>query len=286
MSHRRWLFVFVSENNLNSTPCTPAQSTSMYEYILSMLPRYGVRRKTLCNECDSRVIPNYEETKQDQHGLHGTSLIIQEMIDYNDECMSRAFRHESHFCRICFEEKRGSNCVRVQLCGHIFCRDCISQYLSVNIKDGNLRALLCPHVGCGTSFTVVQIRQSVDEATYKKFEEFKRKITVEDDPNLLYCPREVCQSVARCCPELGTELCYCSKCSFYFCVYCRKAFHGVQPCELQNEERLQVIREYLNADSARQAELEKRYTKQMIRKWVSIRLRSNRVRRIANAILT
>lgn len=244
--------------------------SSTSEFILSMLPIYGVRRETPFDTCDSRVVPNYEEIKPDENGICGNSLIVQKLIDYNEEYSNKLFRHDSHFCGICLEAQQGAVCVRVQLCGHIFCRQCIFEYLTINIANCNLRSLKCPDVDCQISFSAAQIREIVDEKTYCKFEEFSQKISVEDDPNLFYCPRNVCQSIARRCPELGTELGYCARCSFYFCVYCKNAYHGVQPCKLQDEERIKVIREYLDTDSAHKSELERRYTKQQIRKWVSI----------------
>lgn len=238
----------------------------MLDYILEMMPTFGVRRKTNSKEFDSRIIVDGCTTE----GVISINA-LQQIIDYNEECLQREFALQPHYCEICFEQKSGSLCVCIKPCEHVFCKECIRQYLEINIGSGNVR-LGCLNTDCTTSLSIYQIRQLVDDKTLKKFEKFSQKVAIENDPNLMYCPRNICQSVARRCPDLGPDVCYCSRCCFYFCLFCKKTYHGIEICNLLNTERLEVIREYQKASAARQAELEKRFTKQVIHKWVSRQL--------------
>ena len=46
------------------------------------------------------------------------------------------------------QDKPGSQCVEFIGCGHVFCRECVSGYFEVIIKDGNVHGLTCPEEGC------------------------------------------------------------------------------------------------------------------------------------------
>lgn len=220
--------------------------------------KFGYRRKGSQPDTDSRILPKDSEQM---------TRVVQIIEDYNDGILETEFRTVNHCCQVCFEEKPGSSCVRVKPCQHVFCRNCVRDYLTMHILDSNIGALRCLQYDCNSSFSHTQIRENIDPETYTKYRKFSLKFAVESDPNLLYCPREICQSVARI-SSLSQDMCHCENCGFYFCIYCKKAYHGVEMCDLKSEERLQVIREYQEASEERKLELEKRFTKNQLLKWV------------------
>lgn len=219
---------------------------------------FGKRRKTLHDNEDTRLIPKRSEER---------NRVVKMIEEYNDSILETEFRTENHSCEVCFELQPGSKCIRLKPCEHIFCKNCIRDYLTLNIVNGNIGAIRCMQYDCDSPLSDIQIRLNVDEEIYKKYRKFSVKFAIENDPNLLYCPREICQSVARI-SSLSPDLCHCENCGFYFCMYCKKAYHGVQMCNLKNEERAKVIREYQECSVDRKLELEKRFTKQQLLKWV------------------
>ncbi len=223
-----------------------------------MLPTYGRRQKIFEKEFDIRVIPKKEDTP----------TIFNHIADYNEKRLDLEFRCQSHTCLICFEEKLGSACVSIKPCRHAFCKDCVRDYLTINIENSQVQNLRCLDPSCETVIKPFQIRQNVDDNIYEKYLKFSRKMMVQTDSMLIYCPRSFCQGVARIsdvCKDMG----YCKQCNYYFCSFCKKAYHGVDTCKMKSDEVLKVIQEYQTADSVRKAELERRFTKSQLMKWVS-----------------
>lgn len=230
-----------------------------HNQIFKVIQMFGKRRQTKSSdEHDSRVVSKMADE---------FSRIAKTIEEYNDRILGIEFRTENHCCEVCFEEKSGSCCIRLKPCMHIFCRNCVRDYLTLHILNSNMGGLRCLQFDCDSSFSDFQIRQNVDDEIYKKYRKFLLKFAIESDPNLLYCPREICQGVASV-STLSQDMCHCENCGFYFCMYCKKAYHGIEMCDLKSEERTKVIREYQEANAERKLELEKRFTKQQLLKWV------------------
>ncbi|XP_065219973.1 E3 ubiquitin-protein ligase RNF14-like [Planococcus citri] len=233
-------------------------NSSKCNHVFKLMNMYGKRRKISRDNEDTRIIPKPSEE------IGRIAKLIEE---FNDRVLETEFRTENHSCEVCFDVKLGTDCIRVKPCKHVFCKCCLKDYLTLNIVNGNVGSIRCLQFECDSSLTDLQIRQNIDEETYLKYRKFSVKLAIENDPNLLYCPREICQSVARI-STLSPEMCHCGTCQFYFCIYCKKAYHGVQMCNLKSEERLKVIREYQECSLERKLELEKRFSKQQLQKWV------------------
>lgn len=97
---------------------------------------------------------------QSQGGhLHLTaSQKLMSQILINDAVqLQKRFDTSMFDCEVCFMSCLGSDCLQLPACGHIFCRACISEYFSVQIKEGNVQAVQCPHAGCATTPTQSQV---------------------------------------------------------------------------------------------------------------------------------
>lgn len=231
-------------------------------HILEALTTYGRRSRISCPEFDSRVVPNYTEN---------SPSVVNCITEYNDRRLDVEFRSQSHACQICFDQKLGAACVCVKPCRHAFCKSCFSEYLAVNIKESRVQKLSCLDPDCDTVLSAQQIKQHVDEVTFEKYLKFSRKLMVQNNSDLLYCPRKFCQGIARLCDK-GKDMGYCEQCAYYFCAFCKRSYHGIDMCKIKSDEVMRVIEEYQTAGPVKKAELEKRFTKQQLMKWVSIRL--------------
>lgn len=68
---------------------------------------------------------------------------------YDRLASQSAFDKDRFLCGICLEAKRGDSCVRVQPCSHVFCRECMVDYLSLHLTEGSLYlAQSCPAPSC------------------------------------------------------------------------------------------------------------------------------------------
>lgn len=60
---------------------------------------------------------------------------ITHMKAYKHHCMQT---EELLYCQICREYTLSGNTFRLRSCGHRFCRDCITQYLELKVKEGQV----------------------------------------------------------------------------------------------------------------------------------------------------
>lgn len=51
-------------------------------------------------------------------------------------------------CPVCFEEKPGTKCVRMEGCHHIFCDICVTTHAGLHIAEGALDRLRCLDPTC------------------------------------------------------------------------------------------------------------------------------------------
>ena len=47
-------------------------------------------------------------------------------------------KKSANHVQVCFTEKVGSNCLKFPDCGHVYCRDCMAQYITVQINNGQV----------------------------------------------------------------------------------------------------------------------------------------------------
>lgn len=66
-------------------------------------------------------------------------------------------------CGVCFSEMRDGEAVAMS-CGHTFCASCWQQHVSIGIKEGMSRRLLCMAPGCGVLCDEGQVKNLLHDA--------------------------------------------------------------------------------------------------------------------------
>lgn len=82
---------------------------------------------------------------------------IQFLIDYNEKRNYIEFNKSLYTCKICFTDKLGEHCIKFLPCSHVFCKNCISDYVEVKIKDGSVQNISCPEEKCTSEATPGQV---------------------------------------------------------------------------------------------------------------------------------
>ncbi|EKX35951.1 hypothetical protein GUITHDRAFT_146109 [Guillardia theta CCMP2712] len=130
-------------------------------------------------------------------------------------------------CPICLDDIPRGDQVCYFRCGHRFCFDCATNYVTVKVKEGQVaqQSLVCPQDGCAAPLTVQEIRGCLSENAecMEKFENFSLKLFLERSPNtLFFCPTPACSNVI----ETGTlnekEKYICPACRRSYCLKCSK----------------------------------------------------------------
>lgn len=98
---------------------------------------------------DSRAIVDV-----DKHDLAA------QLLDFNEEQWQKVFNLKILNCGICFSEKLGADCLYFKICNHIYCNECIAEYFTIQIRDGNVQCLSCPQPKCTSVATPEQVSGS------------------------------------------------------------------------------------------------------------------------------
>ena len=130
-------------------------------------------------------------------------------------------------CDICYEESPEKD-FRGLSCKHEFCKDCLSDFLMTNIKDGNVLKIPCMHAGCTETYEDDDVRKFGSKEIYEKYLHFKLNINVDLNPNLMWCPNPECNRYI----EKGgrfqkTKTCECGQ---TICLKCGLLNHPGQKC--------------------------------------------------------
>ncbi|KAL9541663.1 hypothetical protein MBANPS3_008996 [Mucor bainieri] len=100
-------------------------------------------------------------------------------------------------CEICCNDEPGLETVSLA-CGHLFCVDCYSYYLSDKVKQGDATTIQCPQEGCKAAVDDATLKDVLDDAMYNRYQSLLDKVYVQDNPNLKWCTAPDCNYAIEC----------------------------------------------------------------------------------------
>ncbi|XP_045622435.2 E3 ubiquitin-protein ligase RNF14 isoform X1 [Procambarus clarkii] len=180
--------------------------------------------------------------------------------DYDEEMRKKVFGTKTFACKVCYMDKLGVNCLEFWPCRHVFCKDCMASYFSVQISEGNIKFLMCPEDKCESEANPKQVQELVSEEMYQRWDEMLLNSTISSLGDMQPCPRYHCQYPATIEEGQGQ----CPSCKFVFCGICRFGWHGVDPCRLKHSESRKIMEIYINGDESEKQALEGQYGKKYL----------------------
>ncbi|GAA5876788.1 hypothetical protein JCM8547_003166 [Rhodosporidiobolus lusitaniae] len=213
------------------------------------------------------------------------------LATFNTSSLSHTFSTTSHPCPLCFTSVRGSSCLQLSSCGCTFCTPCLRDYFTLLITEGLVRSVACPATGCvekrakwekevgGATKEAEregekpgrvngeEVEKLCGKEKRERWEWLKEKVRVESDPTIAFCPLDRCQAAV---PKIEDEekLRICPSCSYSFCQFCRKAWHGARnPCSLPQQSK--IVAAYLEGTDSEKQALEARYGGSNIKRLVA-----------------
>uniref|UniRef100_H2YA30 RING-type domain-containing protein n=1 Tax=Ciona savignyi TaxID=51511 RepID=H2YA30_CIOSA len=96
--------------------------------------------------------------------------ILPMLLKYDREKCRENFITAIFACNICFEDKKGMDCLQFKDCGHVYCKKCISSYFEIHITEGAISSLICPEPECKTTALPNQVKDAVKQHLYDRYE--------------------------------------------------------------------------------------------------------------------
>eukprot|EP01118_Nematostelium_gracile_P017856 TRINITY_DN775_c0_g1_i1.p1 TRINITY_DN775_c0_g1~~TRINITY_DN775_c0_g1_i1.p1 ORF type:complete len:495 (-),score=110.06 TRINITY_DN775_c0_g1_i1:98-1582(-) len=151
-------------------------------------------------------------------------------------------------CTTCFEEVDNKDATSLN-CGHTFCNDCWTSYVTMKINEGMARDIKCMANKCNNKLDETLIPSLVDKKTLDRYNDSLVNSFVEDNPHLRWCP-----SVPHCGnavklssgKEKTCEI-NCS-CGTIFCFSCGNEGHTPSDCSMKHKWNLKLSDESENCN--------------------------------------
>lgn len=78
-------------------------------------------------------------------------------------------------CEICCNNEPGLETISLA-CGHLFCVDCYTYYLSDKIKQGDATNIQCPQEGCNAAVDEATLKMVLDDDMYSRYVDARHRI--------------------------------------------------------------------------------------------------------------
>ncbi|XP_030216607.1 E3 ubiquitin-protein ligase RNF14 [Gadus morhua] len=217
----------------------------------------------------SSVSPPPEASEQDPRAVlvaDPRADLLPQLLDFDEAQRKKVFDGRVFGCGICFLEKLGAACLCFKECQHVYCRDCMSEYFQIQIRDGNVRCLNCPEPKCSSLATPLQVKQLVDEEQFARYDRLLLQSSLDLMADVVYCPRQSCGSAVILEPDATMGIC--PACQYAFCTLCKLGYHGLSHCKVTSDELRSLRDDYLAASPEDQRFMEQRFGKRVIQRAV------------------
>jgi uncharacterized membrane protein len=114
-------------------------------------------------------------------------------------------------------------------CKHFFCSDCYLNYLKNEIEKNAVDSIKCMEKDCPQELDEKFISSHLngDKSLLDKYHKFKKRNKISQNPDLVICPEENCDSYAK--KEKDNKFVKCLN-GHKFCSECKKPWHGNKEC--------------------------------------------------------
>eukprot|EP01100_Stratorugosa_tubuloviscum_P002073 TRINITY_DN1476_c0_g4_i1.p1 TRINITY_DN1476_c0_g4~~TRINITY_DN1476_c0_g4_i1.p1 ORF type:complete len:403 (-),score=140.97 TRINITY_DN1476_c0_g4_i1:102-1310(-) len=136
---------------------------------------------------------------------------------------------EKRDCSICLEQLPVSQIYTLINCMHQFCRQCILDYLNVQILEKKVIKINCPDKTCNKDLEYVEIKELIDPTLFAKYEDFQLQVLLESEKFTRWCPKQRCGFAVTV--DETTNHIKCPRCAYEYCFTCGNAAHPSITCE-------------------------------------------------------
>ena len=99
------------------------------------------------------------------------------------------------FCSICYSKYNNSNKF-IFLCKHYFCDNCVKDYFTLKITEGEIHLIKCLNSQCQNKPSIDLLESILNKTLVDKYNKFKKRKDILLDPNKIICCYKDCNSFA------------------------------------------------------------------------------------------
>ncbi len=154
--------------------------------------------------------------------------IVDYLLFFNEQCEKQEFNNTDCQCPVCLVTKSGKDCVRVPICKHFACRECLLHHVTDKIQNGDIANLVCIQWGCKMLIPEYMLRELLTPELFEKYQRFSLRKALDKMPDVAWCPE--CESPAFK-EDAKSTVALCGVCSFRFCTKCGRRAHPFERCK-------------------------------------------------------
>ena len=157
------------------------------------------------------------------------------------EVTSNYIEDDDNTCTLCDDQLTVADirkCKELN-CGHQCCSTCWFEYLKHKIEESNVSRIHCFGINCDTVLTddFIMGTISTDRNLIDKYQRFKEKASIIEDPNKKFCPVPNCDSYITRNPANKYVQC---RNGHKTCFMCLKKWHGDRECDNEIDKDFQL----------------------------------------------
>jgi hypothetical protein len=146
------------------------------------------------------------------------------------------FAVKENLCRICFAEEMYEENSKLLDCGHMFCMNCLRQYIETLINEAKVTSIVCLQAGCGFPLIDSVIMELVDDANYVKYKRFKKRLIYLTNINIGLIPCIFPDCEEWIAYKDGDEPLVACEYNHKFCAKCKQKWHVKGRCRNVNKK--------------------------------------------------
>ena len=178
-----------------------------------------------------RVILNDMKWDVDQvleyvYSEEGTKVLMEGAVEKDSEVMNGKKEENEELCELCYLEVAKECLTNVTMCSHSYCKECLVQYLTIQVEEQASDSIQCP--GCSVFMSDSQVLSLLPQSKTRC--QYLRLITntfIQSSRVMRWCPGRDCGRAVRMVAGLGTVVCICKE---RFCFGCSQTEHNPAPC--------------------------------------------------------
>ena len=132
---------------------------------------------------------------------------------------------ESQSCPICYSSNSDDTTLtQIPSCNHTFCKDCLTQYLEIQISSLKVSKISCPDQDCLCILEESFIQTLLPETSFNRY---KTLLSNKQASTSLFCPHPGCSKIIN--PQENSPFTPCS-CGSQVCNTCGNLWHEGKSC--------------------------------------------------------